>query len=109
MEDKNKTREIDLIGILKKMFSNKKALAIFIIVFVIAGVVVALNTPKQYTANVVLAPEISGMGMSKSIGDLASMVGVNSEYTTLVQWMLFIRIFIPTFLHLMILSSNCLM
>jgi uncharacterized protein involved in exopolysaccharide biosynthesis len=77
MEDKNKTREIDLIGILKKMFSNKKALAIFIIVFVIAGVVVALNTPKQYTANVVLAPEISGMGMSKSIGDLASMVGVD--------------------------------
>ena len=77
MEEKKKSKEVDVIDVFKKVFGEKKLLGGFIIVFAVIGVVVALNTPKQYTANVVLAPEISGMGMSKSIGDLASMVGVD--------------------------------
>lgn len=77
MDEKNETKEIDVISIVKKVFSKKKLLGGFIIVFGVIGVVVALNNPKKYTANVVLAPEMSGMGMSKNLGDLASMVGVN--------------------------------
>jgi len=77
MEEKKKSGEIDVIGIFKKVFREKELLGGFILVFAFIGVVVALNKPKQYTANVVLAPEMSGMGMSKSLGDLASMVGVN--------------------------------
>ncbi len=70
-------KEIDIVGILKEVFSKKKLLAIYVSVFAVVGVIVALNTPKEYTASVVLAPEITGMGMSQSLGDLASMVGVN--------------------------------
>ena len=77
MEEKKKSKEIDVIGILKEVLNEKKLFAGFIMVFAVIGVLVALNRPKQYTANVVLAPEMSGMGMSKSLGDLASMVGVN--------------------------------
>lgn len=77
MNEKKEFKEIDIIGILKKVFSEKRLLVIFLSVFAVIGVVVALCTPKQYTSTVVLAPEITGMGMSQSLGDLASMVGVN--------------------------------
>ena len=77
MNEKKQSREIDIVGLLKKIFSEKKLLAKFLSIFVLIGVVVALNIPKQYTASVVLAPEITGMGMSQNLGDLASMIGVN--------------------------------
>lgn len=75
--DNKKNFEIDIIGILKQIMSEKKLLGIFVAIFMVAGIIVALNKQKEYTANVVLAPEISGMGMSQSLGDIASMVGVN--------------------------------
>lgn len=71
-------KEIDIISIIKKIFAEFKLLVGFVGVFAIIGVIVALNKPKSYTANVVLAPEIgSGMGLSNGISDLASMVGVD--------------------------------
>lgn len=73
-----KNRELDIIGVSKKVLSEKKLLIKFIIVFAVIGVIVALNTQKTYTANVVLAPEItSAGGMADNLSDLASMVGVN--------------------------------
>lgn len=79
MEVKNHviSKEIDLVALARKVWLRKKLLLIFTIIFAFLGVVVALNTEKRYTANVVLAPEVSGMGMSQSLGDLASMVGVD--------------------------------
>lgn len=71
------TNEIDIIDWVLKVFREKKLLALFIGAFTCIGIIVALNQEKKYTANVVLAPEITGMGMSQSLGDLASMVGVN--------------------------------
>lgn len=71
------SKEIDIIGLIKKVLSETKLLIIFIVVFAVIGVVVALSTPKTYTSSVVLAPEITGMGMSQSLGDLASMIDVN--------------------------------
>jgi uncharacterized protein involved in exopolysaccharide biosynthesis len=73
-----KSREIDVIGIINKVLAEKKLLGLFLLVFAFLGVIVALNTPKSYTSNVVLAPELSGAGsMSQNISDLASMVGVD--------------------------------
>lgn len=69
--------EIDIIALIAKVFKEKKILLLFIAVFTVIGITVALNTEKKYTAYVVLAPEITGMGMSHSLGDLASMVGVD--------------------------------
>ena len=71
------TNELDIIEMLRKIFQEKKLLALYIGIFAVIGIIVALNRPKEYTASVVLAPEITGMGMSQSLGELASMVGVD--------------------------------
>lgn len=81
MEDKNKesmkSKEIDILSSTKKIFAEKRLLAIFLCVFLVIGIIYAFNKPKEYTSSVVLAPEMSSMGMSQNISDLAGMVGLN--------------------------------
>lgn len=74
----NKSREIDIIGVAKKILQNKISLAFFVLTFMIMGIIFALSTQKTYTAQVLLAPEItSSGGMAANLSDLASMVGVD--------------------------------
>lgn len=73
----NPTREIDLVGMTRKVLKEKALLAKFIIVFAILGIIYALSKQKEYTSIVVLAPEASSMGMSSSLSDIAGMVGLN--------------------------------
>lgn len=75
----NKTREIDLIALAMKVLAERKLLAKFIIGAAVVGVVIALAIPKRYTAEVILAPEMSsgGLGMSESIMDMASSFGID--------------------------------
>jgi capsular polysaccharide biosynthesis protein len=75
--DNKLLKEIDVIEISKKVLREYKLLAGFIVVFAIMGVVYALNIQKTYTANVILAPEATSMGMSSSLSDIAGMVGLN--------------------------------
>lgn len=76
--NKHHGMEIDIVGISKKLLAEKKLLYRFIAVFAIIGIVVALSNPKQYTSEVVLAPEMdSGMGMAGNVSDLAAMVGID--------------------------------
>ncbi len=79
MDTNKNTKEIDVIGIIKKVWSAKTSLYISICVSAIIGIVVALNTPKDYTSTVVLAPELSsgGLGMSSSLSDMASTFGID--------------------------------
>ena len=79
MENGKKTKEIDVIGITKKILKEKKLLGIFIGGATIIGIIVAFSLPKQYTAKVVLAPELSsgGLGMSASLSDMASNFGID--------------------------------
>jgi len=79
MKEIKQIREIDIVGEVKKVFKEWKLLLVYVIVGAIIGVIVALSTPKSYTASVVLAPEVSsgGLGMSESLGDLASSFGID--------------------------------
>lgn len=74
-----KENEIDIIALVKKIFAKPKVLAIYVSVSVAIGVVVALSTPKEYTASVVLAPEMSGggLGLSGGLADMASNLGID--------------------------------
>ena len=77
-EQKFQSREIDMIGIAKQIVHEKRTLTLFMAVFSLLGIIIALSIPKSYTSNVVLAPEISSAGnMTSNLSDLASMVGVN--------------------------------
>lgn len=73
-----KSREIDIISIIKKVLAEKKLLSIFMLIAAIIGIFFALGRQKEYTAYVQLAPEItSAGGMAQNISELASMVGVD--------------------------------
>ena len=78
MENKKNSREIDIVGIAKKIFSEWKTLLVFVVVSAVIGVIVALNTPKSYTTTVILAPELSNGGaLPEGLSNIASMVGMD--------------------------------
>lgn len=78
MEEKKKIREIDIMAQVGKVWKEKKLLAGFVIVFAVLGVIVALSTPREYTAETILAPEMSagGLNLSGNLADMASSFGV---------------------------------
>lgn len=70
-------KEIDIIGLFKKVLQHRKSISIFILVFAILGVVIALNTKKQYKTTVLLAPESTTSNMNGAIGSLGGLLGIN--------------------------------
>lgn len=71
MDNIKKSKEIDLLALVAKVWEKKKTLYAFVAGFVCLGLVVALTQQKLYTANVVLAPEATSMGMSQNLSDIA--------------------------------------
>ena len=76
--DKN-NKEIDLIALAISILKEWKFMARFVVIGAIIGLVVALNTPKQYKSEVELAPEFSSasLGISDNLSDIASTFGIN--------------------------------
>lgn len=74
-----KENEIDIIALIKNILAKPKILGIYILTAALIGVIVAINTPKQYMASVVLAPEVSGagLGLSGGLADMASNLGID--------------------------------
>ena len=77
MQEKN--MEIDIIALFKKVLSNKKSLGIFVGIFTIIGVIIAINKPKEYTSTVVLAPEMSSQGINlpSSLSEMTASLGID--------------------------------
>ncbi len=76
-KNNKKSREIDVIELFKKVWKEKKLLGIYALVSAVIGVVIALATPKEYTSQVVLAPESADAGLAGDLGGLASSFGIN--------------------------------
>lgn len=78
METK-KNNELDVIGLFVKVLKHKISLSISLGVAIIIGVIVALNQPKSYTSQVMLAPEISagGVNLPGNLSDIASNFGID--------------------------------
>lgn len=70
-------KEIDILALLYKVWNHKKELKIFLAVFFVMGIVVALSRQKSYTSQVILAPEATSMGMSQNLSDIAGAIGVD--------------------------------
>ena len=79
MENAKRIKEIDIIESIKKIFREKKSLTISLISGLVIGVIIAISTPKQFTSDVILAPEISsgGLGISGNLADMASSFGLD--------------------------------
>ena len=67
--------EIDLMEYARKLWASRKLLLKVAGIAAIVGVIIALGTPKTYTANVTLAPE-SGKSGGGGLYGIASMLGV---------------------------------
>lgn len=72
-------KEIDIIGLIRNVLGQRRSLTISIICGAVFGVIIALSIPKTYTAEVLLAPELSsgGLGLSENLADMASSFGIN--------------------------------
>jgi len=71
---------IDIIALLKTLWSGKKLIVKTTIFFFIIGCIVALLSPVVYTAQTTFVPQVSEDQMSSSKGDLgslASLAGIN--------------------------------
>lgn len=69
-EDDDDEIQIDWMGILRQIIAIRKKLYKAAGVGLVAGIIIALSIPKQYTVSVTLSPE---MGSSKTGSGLASM------------------------------------
>lgn len=72
-----KIHEVDIMALAKKVLDERHLLAKFVLAAAIVGVIVALGRTKAYTAEVILAPEMSsgGLGMADNLMDMAASFG----------------------------------
>ena len=77
MNRKETIKEIDLLALFKDVLAQKKNLSIVLCASALIGVIVAFSTPKSFTSEVILAPELSsgGIGLPESLSDMASAIG----------------------------------
>lgn len=74
-------KQIDVLAIVYKLWSNKKVILIWCMWGILAGLIIAFSIPREYTTNVKLAPEIksrTATNLSGGLSALASMAGISS-------------------------------
>lgn len=70
--------EIDIMALVKRLWEKKAFIIKVTCVFAVLGVIVAITTPKEYTASCVVVPETKGGAFSaSSLGGLAAIAGIN--------------------------------
>jgi len=69
--------EIDLVEVIRKLWKNRKLIIRVTVVFMVLGVLVALFSPKEYTAGCTMVPQSGDKKVGGNLGGLASMVGIN--------------------------------
>ncbi len=72
--------EIDLIGIVKTLWTDRKTILIATGIGAVLGLLVALLTPEEFTVKTVLVPQMSG-GNGSQLSDLASLAGFDLGMT----------------------------
>jgi uncharacterized protein involved in exopolysaccharide biosynthesis len=70
----------DFLGLLKLLWDHRVRIILNCIYGGLISIIVAFSIPKEYTSEVVIAPEVSGLGgISGGLGALASMAGINMD------------------------------
>lgn len=72
-----KDDEIDLIALLKTVFTARRFVLRTTTLFAVIGIVVAILSPVSYTASSTFMPQLSEGRSSSSLGGLASLAGIN--------------------------------
>lgn len=72
-----KEDEIDLIELLQTVWNGRKTVLKFVVVFFLLGLFVAIFSPKEFTANTVVAPQGQSNKSGGNLGGLAAMAGIS--------------------------------
>ena len=76
-------KEIDLLEIFYKLWSQKKLILIWCMWGVLAGLIIAFSIPREYTTTVKLAPEVkSNKTMTGGLSALANLAGISTAGNT---------------------------
>ncbi|MBQ8554201.1 MAG: lipopolysaccharide biosynthesis protein [Alistipes sp.] len=70
-------QEIDLVELIQRMWVNRWLIVKVTAVFMVLGVLVALFSPKVFTASCDVVPQTSKSGASSSMSSLAALAGIN--------------------------------
>lgn len=70
-------QEIDLVEVIRKLWNNRKLILKVTFGFMIVGIIVAISSPKEYTASTTMVPQTADKKMGGSLGGLAAMAGIN--------------------------------
>ena len=72
-----KEDEIDLIALIQKVWKSKKSIALFILIFLVIGILGALFASKEYTASTIMIPQTSDNKAGGGLSGLAAMAGIS--------------------------------
>lgn len=75
-ENKEESKEIDILEMLKYLFSKRKFIIKFTAVFLFIGLFIAIFSPKQYTSTAVIVPQI-GKLRTNGLSSLAALAGID--------------------------------
>ncbi|MBK5203433.1 MAG: hypothetical protein JJE45_06925 [Prolixibacteraceae bacterium] len=71
-------QEIDIIELLHKIWDSRKTVIKTAVIFIIIGLIIAITSPKEYTATTIVVPQIEdGSTMKGGLSGLASMAGIS--------------------------------
>ncbi|MFT5435569.1 MAG: capsular polysaccharide biosynthesis protein [Ulvibacter sp.] len=73
----SKENEIDYIQLTKTIWSSRKKVIKIMLIFIGVGVIIALLTPKVYTASTTFVPQTKDSKVGGSLGGLAAIAGIN--------------------------------
>ncbi|CAM1333950.1 Wzz/FepE/Etk N-terminal domain-containing protein [Tenacibaculum aestuariivivum] len=79
----NAEGEIDLLALFKTIWTARRTVIRFIIIFGLLGIFIAIFSPKQYTASTILVPQLSKGASVPDLGGLAILAGINLERSSL--------------------------
>ena len=75
--NKQEETEIDLIEVIRKLWAKRKFILKVTVVFMALGVLIALFSPKEYTAGCTMVPHIGEKTTGGNLSGLAAMAGIN--------------------------------
>jgi LPS O-antigen subunit length determinant protein (WzzB/FepE family) len=73
--NKQEETEIDLIEVIRKLWAKRKFILKVTVVFMALGVLIALFSPKEYTAGCTMVPQIGEKTTGGNLSGLAAMAG----------------------------------
>ena len=79
-DNKSNVKIADFVELISNLWAHRKRIILNCFWGGILSIIVAFSIPKEYTSEVVIAPEISAAsGITGGLGALASMAGINME------------------------------